>query len=124
MATLTVSPPPEILPSRTPEFLSVKNVDIKFIHTDLFENFSENSLKGDLSNDTTPTPPLFSLIGRLYMPTLDLSATLSKGSLTQDFRVQVFFHESGSPGPLSIPVVHCKFLRKVAEIFTFFIAGL
>jgi hypothetical protein len=91
MATLTVSPPPESLPSRTPEFLSVKNVDIKFIHTDFFENFSENSIKGDLSNDTTPSPPLFSLIGRLYMPTLDLSATLSKGSLTQDFRVQVFF---------------------------------
>jgi hypothetical protein len=29
--------------------------------TDLFENFSENSLKGDLSNDTALTPPLFSL---------------------------------------------------------------
>ncbi len=26
---------------------------------DLFENFSENSLKEDLSNDTTLTPPLF-----------------------------------------------------------------
>ncbi len=30
--------------------------------TDLFENFSENSLKGDLPNDTTLTPPLFSLV--------------------------------------------------------------
>ncbi len=30
--------------------------------TDFFENFSENSLKGDLSNDTTVTPPLFSLV--------------------------------------------------------------
>ncbi len=30
--------------------------------TNLFENFSENSLKGDLSNDTTDKPPLFSLV--------------------------------------------------------------
>ncbi len=30
--------------------------------TDLFENYSENSLKGDLSNDTTVNPPLFSLV--------------------------------------------------------------
>jgi hypothetical protein len=30
--------------------------------TNLFENFRENSLKGDLSNDTTVTPPLFSLV--------------------------------------------------------------
>ncbi len=30
--------------------------------THLFENFSENSLKGDLSNDTTVIPPLFSLV--------------------------------------------------------------
>ncbi len=30
--------------------------------TDLFENFSENSLKGDLSNDTTLNQPLFSLV--------------------------------------------------------------
>jgi hypothetical protein len=29
--------------------------------TNLFENLSENSLKGDLSNDTTFNPPLFSL---------------------------------------------------------------
>jgi hypothetical protein len=28
----------------------------------LFENFSENSLKGDLPYDTTLTPPLFSLV--------------------------------------------------------------
>ncbi len=28
----------------------------------LFENFSENNLKGDLSNDTTDNPPLFSLV--------------------------------------------------------------
>jgi hypothetical protein len=30
--------------------------------TDLFDNFSENSLKGDLSNATTFNPPLFSLV--------------------------------------------------------------
>jgi hypothetical protein len=29
--------------------------------TDLFENFSENSLNGDLSNNTTLNLPLFSL---------------------------------------------------------------
>jgi hypothetical protein len=28
----------------------------------LFENFSVNSLKGDLSNDITDNPPLFSLV--------------------------------------------------------------
>jgi hypothetical protein len=28
----------------------------------LYENHSENSLKGDLSNDTTVNPPLFSLV--------------------------------------------------------------
>ncbi len=30
--------------------------------TDSFENFRENSLKGDLSNNITPKPPLFSLV--------------------------------------------------------------
>ncbi len=30
--------------------------------TNLFENFSENSWKGDLSNNTTENPPLFSLV--------------------------------------------------------------
>ncbi len=30
--------------------------------TDLFENFRENSLKRNLSNDTTVSPPLFSLV--------------------------------------------------------------
>ncbi len=29
---------------------------------DLYENRSENSLKGDPSNDTTDNPPLFSLV--------------------------------------------------------------
>jgi hypothetical protein len=30
--------------------------------TNLFENFREKSLKGDLSNGTTVNPPLFSLV--------------------------------------------------------------
>jgi hypothetical protein len=30
--------------------------------TDSFENFRENSLKGDLSNDITLNPPFFSLV--------------------------------------------------------------
>jgi hypothetical protein len=30
--------------------------------TDLFENLNENSIKGDLSNDNTINPPLFSLV--------------------------------------------------------------
>ena len=30
--------------------------------TDSFENFRENSLKGDLSNDIALNPPLFSLV--------------------------------------------------------------
>jgi hypothetical protein len=30
--------------------------------TDSFENFCENNLKGDLSNDITLNPPLFSLV--------------------------------------------------------------
>jgi hypothetical protein len=29
---------------------------------DLYENHSENSLKGDISNDATVNPPLFSLV--------------------------------------------------------------
>jgi hypothetical protein len=31
--------------------------------TDSLENFCENSLKGDLSNDITLNPPVFSLVG-------------------------------------------------------------
>ncbi len=36
--------------------------------TDLFENLSENSLKGDLSNATTFNPPLFSLVDTFKIP--------------------------------------------------------
>jgi hypothetical protein len=34
----------------------------------LFENLSEISLKGDLSNDTTSNPPLFSLVNTFKFP--------------------------------------------------------
>ncbi len=34
--------------------------------TGSFENFRENSLKGDLSNDITLNPPLFSLVNTFY----------------------------------------------------------
>jgi hypothetical protein len=51
--------------------------------TDSFENFRENSLKGDLSNDITLNPPLFSLVNtfnRLFEKAraraLDLSQNL------------------------------------------------
>ncbi len=36
--------------------------------TNLFENFSENSLKGDLSNDNIVTPSLFSLVNTFNEP--------------------------------------------------------
>jgi hypothetical protein len=38
----------------------------------LFENFSENSLKGDLSNNTADNPLLFSLVNSLK-PILNLN---------------------------------------------------
>jgi hypothetical protein len=36
--------------------------------TNLFENFRENSLKRDLSNDTTANPSLFSLVNTFNEP--------------------------------------------------------
>ncbi len=36
------------------------------VGTDLFENFSEKSLKGALSNDPTLNQPLFSLVNTFY----------------------------------------------------------
>ncbi len=36
-----------------------------------------------------------------------------KGSLTQDFWLQVFFHKSVSPGPLSIPLGPFKIFLKI-----------
>jgi hypothetical protein len=35
--------------------------------TDSFENVCENSLKGDLSNDITLNPPLFSLVNTFFI---------------------------------------------------------
>ncbi len=44
--------------------ISNNGEDVQY-RCDLFENFSENSLKGDLSNNTTLNPPLFSLVNTI-----------------------------------------------------------
>jgi hypothetical protein len=41
--------------------------------TDLFENLSVNSLKGDLSNATTFKPPLFSLVNTFKVASVPTS---------------------------------------------------
>ncbi len=46
--------------------------------TDLFENFSENSLKGDLSNDIIVNPPLFSLVNTFKSKNIIFYFKLSK----------------------------------------------
>jgi hypothetical protein len=46
--------------------------------TNLLENFSENSLKGDLSNDTTDNPPLFALVNTLKTIPLNIYSKLLK----------------------------------------------
>jgi hypothetical protein len=43
---------------------------------DLYENHSENNLKGDLSNDTTVSPPLFSLVNTFNIALLDPASLL------------------------------------------------
>jgi hypothetical protein len=43
--------------------------DGAFTHS--FQNFSENSLKRDLPNDTTLTPPFFSLVNTFKLPIRD-----------------------------------------------------
>ncbi len=51
---------------------------------DLFENHSENSLKPDLSNDTTANPPLFSLVNTFkvrWKPYLDAALLDRAGHL-------------------------------------------
>ncbi len=40
-----------------------------------------------------------------------------KGNLTRDFELEVFFHKSVSPGPLSVPLGPLEFFRKFAVIF-------
>jgi hypothetical protein len=46
--------------------------------TDSFENLRENSLKGDLSNDITINPPLFSLVNtfKVYSSYIYVGVTL------------------------------------------------
>jgi hypothetical protein len=41
--------------------------------TDSFENFRDNSLKGDLSNDISLTPPLFSLVNTFKVKKINLA---------------------------------------------------
>jgi hypothetical protein len=48
--------------------------------TDFFENLSENSLKGDLSNATTFNPPLFSLLDIFKAITGQWSKGLDQGA--------------------------------------------
>ncbi len=51
--------------------------------TNLFENFSENNLKGALSNDTTDNPPLFSLVNTFKDISDDIPPGLSLSSVIQ-----------------------------------------
>jgi hypothetical protein len=68
----------------------------------VFENFSENSLKGDLSNDTTDNPPLFSLVNTFKVWWL-LSLFLFILSFQfHTFIITFHYHIYHSPRPLSI----------------------
>ncbi len=53
---------------------------------DLYENHSENSLKADLSNDTTVNPPLFSLVNTFKavfpVSTLDIFSIFARSHQT------------------------------------------
>jgi hypothetical protein len=40
-----------------------------------------------------------------------------KGTVSRDFRLLVFFHESVSPKPLSMPLGCFEFFQKFAEVF-------
>ncbi len=51
--------------------------------TDLFENLSVNSLKGDFSNATTFKPPLFSLVNTFKAPKAHQTALNGKAFLTK-----------------------------------------
>ncbi len=72
--------------------------------TNLFENFSDNNLKGDLSNDTTDNPPLFSLVNTfksvsegfcfyIYLSTL-LNTAVSAAPQIQSCRGDAGFESS------------------------------
>jgi hypothetical protein len=66
--------------------------------------------------------PLFPSPVQSPSSSLFLSSALSqqrkiiKGSLTRDFRLQVFSRKSVSPWPLSMPLGSFRFFRKFAEI--------
>jgi hypothetical protein len=42
---------------------------------------------------------------------------LPKGTVSRDFLLQVFFHESSSPKPLKVTLGSLQLLQKFAEIF-------
>ncbi len=54
--------------------------------TNQLENFSKNSLKGDLSNDTTENPPLFSMVNTFNA--LSFIPTPSYGVKNKEYPVQ------------------------------------
>jgi len=53
----------------------------------------------------------------VHQPWLWREATGFKGSLTRDFRIQVFFMNQCPPGPQVFHWSHFAFFRKFAEIF-------
>ncbi len=70
---------------------------------DLYENHSENSLKGDPSNDTTVNPPLFSLVNTfnedfylpLYLPLFfssNMTFSCKDSSLSSLYVLSNVFH--------------------------------
>ncbi len=66
--------------------------------TDFFENLSVNSLKGDLSNDTTFKPSLFSLVNTFK--------TIKHKTLMEDYKL--FFNFFGVMIKFTIPFWVCK----------------
>jgi hypothetical protein len=70
----------------------------------LFENFSENSLKGDLPYDTTLTPPLFSLVNTFKS---GLSAESLNFHLSQVFFVDFFRNNLGAKLKVSLQSLFC-----------------
>jgi hypothetical protein len=55
--------------------------------TDSFENFRENSLKGDLSNDITLNPSLFSLVNTFKLPATIAAASLAPVATSRPFAI-------------------------------------
>jgi hypothetical protein len=60
---------------------------------------------------------LFSIYLFLFLHILPEPEFFVKGSLTRDFRLQVFFLKSVSPGPLSIPLGTFRMFSKIRRDF-------